>query len=125
VNVVFYSNYTRNTERFVSKLGLDAVRIEDGIPDHSVLITPTYGKAAVPAPVVRALNTGPRHNIVAVIGTGNMNFGPDYCAAGYLLAQKLEVPLLNTVELAGTHNDVQTTLYLLERFMNDTIRNAA
>lgn len=124
MNVVYYSNYTRNTERFVNKLGLEAVRIEDGIPDFSVLITPTYGNAAVPKPVIRALNNGPRQNIRAIIGTGNVNFGGNYCAAGYILSYKLQVPLLHKLELAGTDEDVQTTLYLLERYVNDCIGDA-
>lgn len=114
MNLVYYSNYTRNTERFVLKLGMDAIRIEDGIPPSSVLITPTYGNAAVPKPVIRALNNGPRQNIVAVIATGNMNFGQNFCAAGLILSRKLEVPLLYKLELAGTDVDVSTTIELLK-----------
>lgn len=113
LHVVYYSNMTRNTERFVNKLGLPASRIEDGVPVPSVAIIPTYGAAAVPAVVVRALNNATkeeRANIVAIVGTGNFNFGQDFCAGAKKLATKLGVPLIHKVELAGTPEDVADTL---------------
>lgn len=117
MQVVYYSNHSRNTERFVKKLAVPATRIEDGVPENTILITPTYGDAAIPAVVKRALrDPDARANICAVIGTGNINFGDNYCAGAKKLASKLGVPLLYRLEMAGTPEDVDTVLTILRDF---------
>lgn len=124
MNLVYYSNLTRNTQRFVSKLGLPSIRIEEGIPFRCVLVTPTYGNAGIPKQVLKALRDGPRDRIIGVIGTGNINFGDNYCAGAIRIAQKLEVPLLYKLELAGTSYDVETTLKIMEEFYGSGQRRA-
>lgn len=106
--IVYHSSASRNTERFVARLGLPAQRV-DAVP-HSkfILITPTYadayGKHAVPKPVIHFLNQH-RGLMCGVIGTGNRSFGPTFALGGIIIAAKCGVPLLHRMELAGTEAD--------------------
>lgn len=122
--VVFFSSVTKNTLRFVEKLGIPAKRIPlqstEELPEISepfVLITPTYGTGKVPPQVVRLLNVPEiRNNCVGVIGTGNRNFFEDFAKAGVTISQKCGVPLLYRLELAGTDDDVLNVKNGLTRY---------
>ena len=114
--IAYYSNVTKNTERFVAKTGLPSVRIEESIPEDCILVIPTYGQAAIPVEVLKRLQRREdRDKIRGVIGTGNINFGSNYCAGATQLAARLGVPLLYTLELAGTDHDVRTVIDIYER----------
>ena len=118
-NVVYFSNISENTKRFVEKLDVNAIRI----PIHDefgqlevnrsfVLITPTYGngdnESGIPKQVMRFLNIKQNRELVrGVIASGDTNFGYKYCYAGKLVATKCRVPLLYKFELIGTPHDVQ------------------
>lgn len=128
--IVYFSSVSENTRRFVEKLFLPAVRIPlrsmvEGslqIDDSKVLILPTYGGGpetrAVPKQVLQFLRDPQnRQNIVRVVGTGNTNFGAAYGLAAKLVARKLDVPLLNMVELFGTPEEVEETRDRINRFM--------
>ena len=114
----------------MKKLELPAVRIplrprvegELQIDMPKVLILPTYGGGpetrAVPKQVLTFLSTPEnRQNIVGVVGTGNTNFGAAYGLAAKLVARKLDVPLLNMVELFGTPEEIEETRDRIIRFM--------
>lgn len=119
--LVFFSSVTENTARFVEKLDVPALRIplmtaDAGlvrIEEDFVLVTPTYGagsKGFVPKQVIAFLNQEEnRVRCRGVIGSGNINFHEDYCKAAYIVAEKLQVPVLYRFELAGTDEDVQKT----------------
>ena len=128
--IVYFSSVSGYTDRFVKKLNLPAVRIplhpkRDHMPvleSPKVLILPTYGGGpetrAVPKQVLTFLSTPQnRQNIVGVVGTGNTNFGAAYGLAAKLVARKLDVPLLNMVELFGTPEEVEETRDRIIRFM--------
>ncbi|WP_138315873.1 class Ib ribonucleoside-diphosphate reductase assembly flavoprotein NrdI [Rhodoluna limnophila] len=118
LDVVYFSNVSENTKRFVEKLNVRAFRI----PLHAsepalqvaqpyVLISPTYGAGddltSVPKQVIRFLNDPEnRKNAKAVIAAGNTNFGDKYCRAGEIISLKLQVPLIYKFELLGTPYDV-------------------
>ncbi len=115
--LVYFSSKSGNTHRFVSRLGIDAVRIPlsvDHIADVAepyVLICPTYadgeGRGAVPKQVIHFLNDPERRaRLTGVIGTGNRNFGATYALSGRIIARKCNVPQLYSFELAGTENDI-------------------
>lgn len=118
--VVFFSNVTENTSRFVEKLDLPAIRIPLKaseaelleITEKFVLITPTYGagsKGFVPRQVIKLLNVeAVRKNCIGVVGSGNRNFFEDYAKAADIIAAKLGVPVLYRFELSGTDEDVNT-----------------
>lgn len=117
-SIVYFSNYSGNTKRFVEKLGLEAIRIpiKDSndpiiVQDPYVLFVPTYGGGseghAIPRQVRSFLNVASnRDKLVGVVGLGNTNFGEHYCKAADLVAAKTGVPILGRVEIFGTDEDV-------------------
>lgn len=123
--IVYYSSKSNNTHRFVKKLNLPNLRIPlaqgktTKVNADYVLITPTYSggqkdengriitSGAVPRDVIHFLNQlENRKHCLAVVASGNTNFGDSYAIAGPILAAKLHVPLLHQFELLGTVDDV-------------------
>ena len=129
MNLVYFSSVSENTHRFVKKLEIPATRIPvRAAPEESVLltepyylITPTYGGgsrkgADVPKQVIRFLNEESNRNLLrGVVGSGNTNFGSDFCRAGEVVAAKCHVPLLHRFELLGTSEDVAVVQSLMEK----------
>ena len=120
VHVVYFSNYSGNTKRFVDKLDVDSTRISINdendpviVRQDYVLFVPTYGggaeSSAIPRQVKAFLNVeANRKRLKAVVGFGNTNFGEHYCKAADLVAAKTGVPILGRVEIFGTEEDVNT-----------------
>lgn len=119
-DIIYFSNVSNNTHRFVEKLNVSAQRI----PIHwdsdeplmaqreYVLIVPTYGggneKTTIPASVRKFLNLKTNRDLLrGVVGMGNTNFGDHYCRAAEMIAAKVGVPLLYRVEITGTPDDVE------------------
>lgn len=128
MEIVYFSNYSGNTKRFVEKLQQDAVRIpikwdEENpvIMDRDfVLFVPTYGggneQHSVPRQVVKFLNIPQnRGHIKGVVGLGNTNFGEHYCRAAEIVSAKTGVPLLYRVEIMGTPDDVTEVKERMEK----------
>lgn len=119
MRLVYFSNVSENTHRFVQKLGVEADRIPLHASDQPlkatepyILLTPTYGggnvKGAVPKQVIRFLNDESNRSLIrGVISAGNTNFGSAYCLAGTIVAHKCDVPFLDRFELLGTPDDVE------------------
>jgi protein involved in ribonucleotide reduction len=129
--VVFFSNHSGNTARFVAKLGVPATRIplqwdaEQPVltVEPYVLVVPTYGAGrdahVVPRQVKQFLNVPQnRANIRAVIGMGNTNFGEHFCRAAEVISAKTGVPIIGRVEIFGTPADVTRTIRTLEEIEN-------
>lgn len=116
--IIYFSGATGFTHRFVEKLGLPAQRIplmSKDVPEFRaeedfVLITPTYESKTqgfLPRQVAQFLNIAEnRAKMRAVIGTGNINFGGDYAIAADKISEKVGIPVLYRLELAGTEEDV-------------------
>ncbi|BAC24757.1 nrdI [Wigglesworthia glossinidia endosymbiont of Glossina brevipalpis] len=115
--LVYFSSSSENTHRFVKKLCIPAKRIplidkkEFQIKSPYILVIPSYNNGildtAVPHQVTNFLNT--LHNkffLKGVIGSGNKNFGVNFCIAGNIISKKYKVPLLYKFELLGTNKDV-------------------
>lgn len=126
-DLVYFSNVSGNTKKFVEKLDPTAVRLpirwDDENPvvvtDDFVLVIPSYGGGAesrtVPKSVVKFLNIeSNRQHLRGVVGTGNTNFGVHYCKAAEIVAAKTGVPLLYRVEITGTPDDVEQVKERLE-----------
>lgn len=126
--IVYFSNVSNFTHRFVEKLEVPASRIpikaeEAGtftISEPATLILPTYGangRDFVPKQVIRFLNQEQNRLLInSVIGSGNINFLEDFCRGADIVAEKLQVPLLYRFELAGTQDDVKNVREGLARW---------
>lgn len=120
VLVVYYSGPSGNTHRFVTKLGLPAVRLpaqaraaaEVRVTEPFVLITPSLGAGhldkALPRQVAKFLNVPEnRARMIGVIGGGNSIYGDAYCIATDVVHRKTGVPVLMRFEVLGTREDVE------------------
>lgn len=115
MQIIYFSNVSNNTHRFVEKLDFPAQRIPlqgmiNDLPTSPyILITPTYGNVTgVPHQVRKFLNLPEaKKYLKGVIASGNTNFGADYAKAGYSIEAKCRVPLLYTFELLGTDHDIE------------------
>lgn len=119
IDIVYFSNYSGNTKKFVEKFNEDSFRIpidtrRDNVPVYDrpyVLFVPTYGggeeRTAIPRQVRYFLNVQENRNLLSgVVGLGNTNFGEHYCKAAELISAKAGVPLIARVEIFGTQDDV-------------------
>jgi len=119
ISLVYFSNYSENTKRFVEKLTDAGIRIpvkpsdarNIAVGHEYVLVVPTYGggneSPAIPKSVKVFLNNPENRNLLrGVIGTGNTNFGEHYCKAAEMISAKTGVPVIAKVELLGTPEDV-------------------
>jgi protein involved in ribonucleotide reduction len=115
-DIVYYSNRSNTTHKFVQKLGVESLRIPQSgdffVDKEYVLFVPTYGSGndghSIPRPVANFLNV-PRNRslLIGVVGFGNTNFGEHFCKAATLISNKTGVPILARVELLGTPEDVK------------------
>jgi protein involved in ribonucleotide reduction len=118
IDIIYFSNYSGNTKRFVEKLDDSAVRIPIDWRSNRVtasrpyvLFVPTYGggegRAAIPRQVRSFLNVIENRDLLrGVVGFGNTNFGEHFCKAADLISQKTGVPVIARVEIFGTPDDV-------------------
>lgn len=127
IDIVYFSNYSENTKRFVEKVTKDGIRIplrpsdarDFCVARQYVLVVPTYGggseSPAIPKSVKVFLNNpANRDLLLGVIGTGNTNFGEHYCKAADMISAKTGVPIIARVELLGTPADVELVKKRLE-----------
>lgn len=118
--IVYFSNVTNYTHRFVEKLDNDipVARLpiytkEDTLymEQPYILMFPSYGtgsfKRAVPKQVIKFLNVPDnRQYLQGIIASGNRTFGSDYLIGGKLAEYKTGKSLLYGLELSGTVEDV-------------------
>jgi protein involved in ribonucleotide reduction len=133
VEIVYFSNYSGNTKKFVEKLGYENKRIpiqwEENclvVENPYVLVVPTYGGGSeshsVPRQVIKFLNVlSNRQNILGVVGMGNTNFGENFCRAAEIISQKTNVPLVYKVEITGTSEDVIEVKKRMEMLCKSTV----
>ena len=127
IDIVYFSNYSGNTKRFVEKLDeYDAIRIPidwDGsgitVDQPYILFVPTYaggeGRGAIPRQVRSFLNIKENRKLLkGVVGFGNTNFGEHFCKAADLISAKTGVPVIAKVEIFGTDYDVEKIKKRLE-----------
>ena len=128
ITLVYFSNYSENTKRFVEKVTNNGIRIplrasdagDFSVDSEYVLVVPTYGGGAeapaIPKPVRVFLNNPANRDLLrGVIGTGNTNFGEHYCKAADMISAKTGVPVIARVEIMGTPEDVELVEQRLEK----------
>ena len=135
LDLVYFSNYSGNTKRFIEKIDDGTVNIyripitdNDSVVHYTatsdyILCVPTYGggseRSAIPRQVRRFLNVPEnRERLRGVIGFGNTNFGEHFCKAADMISQKTGVPVIARVEIFGTDDDVIKVRERL-RLLND------
>lgn len=119
IDIVYFSNYSGNTKRFVERLHRNAIRIpidtsspwDISMDREYVLFVPTYGggseKSAIPRQVRYFLNNSRNRDLLrGVVGFGNTNFGEHFCKAAEMISQKTGVPIIGRVEIFGTDEDL-------------------
>lgn len=135
--IVYFSSVTENTRKFVDKLGLDNTYRIPIMEDKEkplimntpyCLICPTYGGGAkmlntendtrpVPPQVRKFLSRQEnKDNLTAVISSGNINFGQEFCLSGDVISKRFGVPYVYRFELMGTPEDVQRVKRGLKEF---------
>ena len=127
IRLVYFSNVSENTKRFVEKVTNNGVRIpvrssdarDFSVDFEYVLVVPTYGGGAegpaIPKPVRVFLNNPANRDLLrGVIGTGNTNFGKHYCKAADMVSAKTGVPIIARVEIMGTPSDIELVKQRLE-----------
>lgn len=106
--LIAYDSKTGNVRRFIGKLAMCSVQIEEAmtIDEPFVLVTYTTGFGQVPEKVLSFL----AHNhtkLVGVSASGNRNWGTGYAKSADRIAALYGVPVLSKFELAGTKLDVE------------------
>jgi protein involved in ribonucleotide reduction len=126
IHIVYFSNYSGNTKKFVEKLGLPATQIPISSDKKNltvsypyVLFVPTYGGGAdghaIPRQVRKFLNVIENRDLLqGIVGFGNTNFGEHFCKAANMISQKTGKPVIARVEIFGTNDDVETVKERLE-----------
>jgi protein involved in ribonucleotide reduction len=105
--LIAYDSKTGNVRRFIEKLKLPAVQIEDTmiLDEPFVLVTYTTGFGQVPAKVMSFLKRNhPR--LKGVSASGNRNWGESFARSADRIAEMYGVPVLGKFELSGTQRDV-------------------
>ena len=121
--LVYFSSSSENTQRFIERLGLPAVRIPLNereriqVDESYILIVPSYGGGGTAGAV-------PRQVIRGVIASGNRNFGEAYGRAGDVIARKCGVPWLYRFELMGTQSDIENVRKGVTEFWQRQPQNA-
>lgn len=119
----YYSDRTRNTAAFMSKLPWTVETLDVPVNSPYTLIAPSYGKELlVPQPVQDFLDATDPALLVGVIGTGNLNFGTKYCSGADQISDRYNVPVLQRVDMRGSSDDVNTIVRGIE-LHGDTLMN--
>ena len=107
ITIAYYS-MTGKVEKFVNNLYYPHVldiTTESNIATPFILITPTVNFGEIPAPVQFFMKNNYKH-CLGISGSGNKNWGSNYCNATNLLAKQYNIPIINKFELSGTEQDV-------------------
>lgn len=129
ISIVYFTKTTQ-TEAFVKKfkdqISNPIVKVEDGLVMNSkyILLTSTYGFGNVPEEVERFLgDESNSKNIIAVMSSGNKNWGSErFANSGNIISKRYNIDLIGKYELAGTNKDVEKLITYIEN-LNCNLRN--
>lgn len=109
--MVAYDSRTGNVRRFVHKLNLPSVQIDEALKlnEPFVLITYTTGFGEVPPKVNRFLENNESF-LRGVSASGNRNWGTGFAKSADTLSSRYQVPIVCKFELSGTERDVEQFL---------------
>lgn len=106
--LVVYDSKTGNVKRFISKLNMRVIPIEEqeAIQEPFVLITYTTGFGQVPERVMSFLKRNSKH-LRGVSASGNRNWGTGFAKSADTIAELYNVPVISKFELSGTKYDTE------------------
>ncbi|WP_414043763.1 class Ib ribonucleoside-diphosphate reductase assembly flavoprotein NrdI [Macrococcus animalis] len=110
MKIIYYS-LTGNVKRFLKRTGcphtipLEKAMI-NGVNEPFIIVTGTIGFGQVPDAVSHFLDKY-QSSLVAVVASGNRNWGQNFAKAGDIISTKYNVPLLMKFELHGNARDVE------------------
>ncbi|MGT2925776.1 class Ib ribonucleoside-diphosphate reductase assembly flavoprotein NrdI [Streptococcus cuniculipharyngis] len=111
ITLVFYS-LTGQCRRFVDKLGLLDTSIElkstanyPRMTSPFILLVPSYDDSDVE--LVDDFLTENVALCQGLLGSGNRNFGPEFCKTARRYAQTYGLPILHEFEFNGTDQDLE------------------
>lgn len=116
MRLVFFS-LTGQTKRFIDKLELTEPALKltaqggESLTEDFILVCPTYESGVE---FVDDFLDDHKSLLKGIIGSGNRNFGPDFCHLAKTYAKRYQVPLLHTMEFSGTPQDVATVKGIIE-----------
>lgn len=112
IPILVYASRTGNVSQIVSKLNLPKNRVfeisafaGEKVKQKFVLLTYTDLLGAVPKIVEDFLLVN-SDLLVGVAGSGNRNFGANFCGAAKKISKKFNVPLMAEFELSGNDDDI-------------------
>lgn len=105
--LIAFDSRTGNVRRFVKKLGLPAVQIEDDmeLDRPFILVTYTTGFGQAPDTTLRFLRAN-HERMKGVFASGNRNWGDGFARSADRISELYSVPVLGKFELSGTERDV-------------------
>ena len=114
---IVYTSRTGNVQSMIERLGIaDAIKIGEGVDkvaEEYILFTYTDGYGEVPLEVEEFLSNN-SENLKGVIASGNTGYGEAFCAAGDVISNQYNVPLLYKFEDEGTEEDVEKIKELIK-----------
>ncbi|WP_256756650.1 class Ib ribonucleoside-diphosphate reductase assembly flavoprotein NrdI [Cohnella sp. WQ 127256] len=106
--LIAYDSKTGNVRRFIDKLKLPSIQIEESLDiDQSfILVTYTTGFGQVPDKVTSFLRRN-HSKMRGVSASGNRNWGDGFALSADHIAAMYGVPIISKFELSGTKRDVE------------------
>lgn len=111
--LVVYDSKTGNVRRFINKLNMKAVPIQEQaqVDEPFILVTYTTGFGQVPERVMTFLEHNGKH-LRGVSASGNRNWGSGFAKSADTISEMFDVPVISKFELSGTNKDME---YFVER----------
>ena len=100
-----------NVRSFVNEVGMESVEIDSintfiEVNKDFVFIVPSYDDEITEMVSQFIDYKENKKYLKGFVGSGNMNFGDDFCFNAKDLAKKYDRPLLMTFEVSGTTQDI-------------------
>lgn len=126
INIVYHSS-TGNVKRFLDKVQAHATSVGLSVILYNVeetkaflfkgnfhIFTPTRGFGQIPEVISSFLN-GKRDRVLSISGSGNRNWGVNFCGAVDKLHTIIGAPIFITIELEGLEKEVVKYVELLKQ----------
>lgn len=106
--LIVYDSKTGNVKRFVNKLNMPAIPIDEHrqVDEPYVLVTYTTGFGQVPEKVKHFLSRNSKM-LKGVSASGNRNWGPGFAKSADTISEMYGVPVITKFELSGTAQDME------------------